>query len=79
MNVLCTCQEAAGLLSISLTTLRRLLKSGQLPSVRIGKRRMIRSADLLKFAQTGTPNTGRPQNGLVPTMAQRVAEIEGRQ
>ena len=64
MNVLNTCRESAALLSISLSTLRRLIKSGQIPTVRIGKRRMIRSADLLKFAQTGTPNTGRPQNCL---------------
>jgi excisionase family DNA binding protein len=77
MNMLNTCHESAAMLSISLSTLRRLIKSGLIPTVRIGKRRMIRSADLLKFAQTGTGNTGRPQNGLVPTMAQRVQEIEG--
>jgi hypothetical protein len=39
---------------------------------------MIRSADLLAFAKVGTPNTGRPQNGLTPSLEQRIAEIEGR-
>lgn len=77
MNMLNTCTESAALLSISLSTLLRLIKSGQIPPVRIGKRRMIRSADLLKFAQIGTPNTGRPQNGLVPTMAQRLQKSKG--
>jgi excisionase family DNA binding protein len=76
VNVLNTCTESAALLSISLSTIRRLM-SGQIPTVRIGKRHMIRSADLLKFAQTGTTDTGRPQNGLVPSKAERVAEIEG--
>jgi excisionase family DNA binding protein len=78
VNVLNTCQESAALLSISLSTLRRLIKLGLIPTVRIGRRHMIRSTDLLKFAQTGTPDTGRPQNGLAPTRAQRIAEIEGR-
>lgn len=57
MNVLVSPKEAAQLLSVSLSTIMRLLRAGQIASIKIGKSRRIRSTDLLKFAQVGTNNT----------------------
>ena len=57
MNVLVSPKEAAQLLSVSLSTIMRLLRAGQIASINIGKARRIRSTDLLKFAQVGTNNT----------------------
>jgi len=41
--------EAAEQLSIGLTTLRQLINSGDLPTVKIGRRRLVRHHDLTDF------------------------------
>jgi excisionase family DNA binding protein len=48
--------DAAHQLGIGRTKIFELLKTGQLPAVRIGGRTLIRSADLEKFVQ-GLPTT----------------------
>lgn len=51
---LLTLDEAAGLLAVSVRTLRRMVDAGQIPSVRIGRARRFRAADL-EAATTTTP------------------------
>jgi len=53
MKVLISVKEAATLLSISLATMNRLLKVGAIPTVNVGRRRLIRSSALLEFAKLG--------------------------
>ncbi len=48
-------QEAADRLTVSLSTLRRLIKSGRLPVVRVGHAIRIRPADLEEFLTPATP------------------------
>lgn len=49
-------QEAADRLTVSLSTLRRLIKSGRLPVVRVGHAIRIRPADLEEFLTPATTN-----------------------
>ena len=50
-NALYTPHEVAGILSLSLQTVQRMLKVGTLPGFRIGKRRWyVRGGDLLAMA-----------------------------
>jgi excisionase family DNA binding protein len=44
---------------ISLRTLDLVLSEGVLPSIKIGRRRMIRRSDLLKFIRSDKPTRGR--------------------
>lgn len=46
---------AAKILSLSVDYVWKLVASGQLKSVKIGKRRLIKHADLLRFADSTTP------------------------
>ncbi|WP_141660889.1 helix-turn-helix domain-containing protein [Tsukamurella tyrosinosolvens] len=48
-NTLLTLEESRTRLRISLWSLRRLLDEQQLPSIHIGRRRFIRSADLNEY------------------------------
>ena len=43
--------EAAGMLSISRRTLYELLRSGELRSIKIGSRRLVRMSDMTEFLQ----------------------------
>ena len=49
MKLLCTNGEAAGVLDVSERQVERLVASGTLPSVLIGRARRIRMADLQTF------------------------------
>lgn len=44
--------EAARVLNVSYSTVLRLIHSGKLPAVVIGKRNMIKAADLNNYIQT---------------------------
>ena len=47
---LLTVQEAAGILRLSLPTLYRLVKAGELPAYRIGKLRLaFKADDLIRY------------------------------
>jgi excisionase family DNA binding protein len=52
-------KEAAATLRISPRQVARLLCEGQLPSFRIGRRRLIRAATLAKFVQHLEANNAR--------------------
>jgi excisionase family DNA binding protein len=47
-------KEAAGLLNVCSRTLRRMVDSGQLAVVRIRRRVLFRSADILRIQEQGT-------------------------
>lgn len=46
-------EDAAQLLGVGRTTVYRLVKDGTLPSFKLGKRRLIRIADLTELVGTG--------------------------
>jgi len=50
-KLLLTVEEAADLLSIGRSLMYALIRSGAIPSVRIGRLRRIRPADLAAFTQ----------------------------
>ena len=50
-RLLCSKREAASTLGISVRTLETLLSVNELKSVRIGRRRMISSAELDRFVR----------------------------
>jgi len=52
-------KTAAGLLSLGLRSLDTLLASGTLPSIRVGRRRLIKRRDLQRFAERSHPNVDR--------------------
>jgi excisionase family DNA binding protein len=53
-----TTKEVAELLKISLPTVKRMLKDGRLPSIRIGKQHRFLGSDLIQiiFVQRGIPD-----------------------
>jgi excisionase family DNA binding protein len=51
-HTLLSISEASTQLRISRTTVWRLNKEGKLPIVKIGRRALIRSADLVRYAST---------------------------
>jgi len=59
---LLTLQEVSKRLNVSLITIRRLIERGQLPSLKVGKVRRVRPADLeaylSKAAADGKAGTG---------------------
>ncbi len=61
--LLVTLTDAAHMLALSRRTLDRMVYSGRLPSVTIGRRRLIRVADLSRLARTGcaSPVTEPPE------------------
>jgi excisionase family DNA binding protein len=52
-SLLVTIAEAAASLRISQRSVRRLIESGRVESVRIGKSRRLRRSDLLTVAERG--------------------------
>ena len=54
-RLLCSKREAANTLGISVRTLETLLSVKELKSVRIGRRRMISSAELERFVRRDHP------------------------
>jgi excisionase family DNA binding protein len=53
-SMLLTVAETAEELRVGRNFLYALVCSGVLPSIRMGRRRMIRRSDVLRFIQTGT-------------------------
>lgn len=56
---LITLKEAASILSISRSTLRRWIAQGRLPCVRLGRLIRVRIADLDAFIRIGLDRRGR--------------------
>ena len=52
-NILVSITDSARMLGISVRTVHRYLDLGIFHSVPVGRRRLLRSADLLKFAENG--------------------------
>jgi excisionase family DNA binding protein len=52
-NILVSVKDAASMLGISVRTVHRYLDLGIFDGVPVGRRRLLRSADLLKFAENG--------------------------
>lgn len=55
MPLLVSRRDAAKLLGLCMRSIDLLSKDGRLPSVLIGDRRLFRTADIARFAETGTP------------------------
>jgi excisionase family DNA binding protein len=55
-TLLVSIREAARLLGISFWTAYRLAEQDQLPSVKLGRRRMVRRTALEKICQEGLPS-----------------------
>ena len=51
MNELLTVAEVAGLLRVSTMTVYRLIRTGELPAVRVGRNYRVRRADLDLYLQ----------------------------
>ena len=58
---LLTVGEVAGLMRVSNMTVYRLIKSGQLPAIRVGKNYRIRGADLVAFLSASETRPQRAQ------------------
>lgn len=52
-DILLTPAEVAGILKVSLPTVYRWIRSGALPSLRVGRGRRIRESELNAFLQQG--------------------------
>lgn len=52
-------QETAAALGVHPNTIRQLMKSGRLGSIRIGRRVAIPAVELERFSQVGVKETGR--------------------
>jgi excisionase family DNA binding protein len=78
INLLLTPEEVAGILGLSPFTVRRLLRQGELPGRKVGKRQWrIRRVDLEEYlgASSKSSTAGQPQPPHPPGQAQ---EITGR-
>jgi len=77
-------QQVADRLSISIRTVRNYIKSGKLPSVKIGKLRRIAEADLAKFVDHRKHRSEmeaayyKQKNELIQEAAQVVADWESK-
>ncbi len=70
MNELLTRHDLCGLLRCSLPTVKRLLKRGELPVIRVGKRVLVRQEAVERWLQAHeTPATGRADAGEPETRA----------
>jgi excisionase family DNA binding protein len=56
--IMLTPEEVAELVGVSIWSVRRLLRSGELPAVRMGRKYLIRVADLAEYL---TPASRREQ------------------
>jgi len=61
IKILVSRNEAAAVLSLSPRSIGFLLKDGRLPHVRVGRRSLVRTADLIAFAETGSTSAIRPR------------------
>jgi excisionase family DNA binding protein len=52
-KLLVSIREGAQMLDVSTRTIHRYCALGVLPFVRVGRRKLLRTADLLQFAQRG--------------------------
>jgi excisionase family DNA binding protein len=59
-GVLLTVAEVAGAMRVSNMTVYRLIKSGELPAVRVGKNYRLRESDLERFLQERSVRTEGP-------------------
>ena len=55
---LLTVREVADAIRVSTMTVYRLIKSGSLPAIRVGKHFRIRESDLSRFLETQTTSSG---------------------
>ncbi len=53
-NKLLTVNEVAGILRVSNMTVYRLVKSGQIPAIRVGKNYRIKESDVNKYLSRGS-------------------------
>jgi excisionase family DNA binding protein len=78
INLLLTAEEAARILGLSPATVRRLLRQGELPGRKVGKRQWrIRRVDLEEYLSSSSKSSAavQPQKSQQPQQAQ---EITGR-
>jgi excisionase family DNA binding protein len=59
-KVLVSRREASIMLSLSQRSIGFLIKDGRLPSIRVGRRSLVRAADLHAFAEAGSTAAIRP-------------------
>ena len=57
---LLTVAEVAGAMRVSNMTVYRLIKSGELPAVRVGKNYRLRESDIVRFLQERSVRTEGP-------------------
>jgi excisionase family DNA binding protein len=70
MKDLLTRQDLCGLLRCSLPTVKRLLKRGELPVIRVGKRVLVRKEAVERWLQAHeTPATGHADASAPETLA----------
>jgi excisionase family DNA binding protein len=58
LPVLCSITRTARLLDLGRTTVKKLIASGQLRSISVGRRRLVRYTDIVRFSEE-QPNLGR--------------------
>jgi hypothetical protein len=65
-RLLVTKRETSRMLGVSVSTVTRRCDDGTFPIVKLGKRTMLRTADILRFAENGysLPTLKRVQEGI---------------
>lgn len=58
-NKLLTVNEVANILRVSNMTVYRLVKSGQIPAIRVGKNYRIKESDVNEYLTRGTQRAGK--------------------
>src|SRR5437660_6357863 len=80
MSVLLTPEEAAYILGLSPFTVRRLLREGELPGTKVGKRQWrIRRADLDKYLGTSLTSGVSPQPQQSKDRSARIEQLAAEQ
>lgn len=62
-NKLLTVNEVANILRVSNMTVYRLVKSGQIPAIRVGKNYRIKESDVNDYLDRGGQKAGGMDNG----------------
>ena len=62
-NKLLTVNEVANILRVSNMTVYRLVKSGQIPAIRVGKNYRIKESDVNDYLDRGTQRIEEPDSG----------------
>ena len=62
-NRLLTVNEVANVLRVSNMTVYRLVKSGQISAIRVGKNYRIKESDVSDYLSRGTTQPERPEGG----------------